>query len=48
MVGGQNRNGRGSLKTVGRSTFLDNDNEVYESGRWSTFWKIIGGLRKCS
>ena len=25
MVGGQNRNGRGSLKAVGGSTFLEND-----------------------
>ena len=45
MVGGQNRNGRGSLKAVGGSTFLENDRGVYESGRWSTFWKIIGRLR---
>ena len=43
---GQNRHGRGSLKAVRGSTFLENDRGVYESGRWSTFWKIIGRLRK--
>ena len=34
------------MKAVRGSTFLENDRGVYESGRWSTFWKIIGRLRK--